>query len=121
MNFSSCQICKSDNTIIIQRTIQLPKKTGILHSIEFLFVLLMFLALFAAVATASIDLDDFQILGSITMSIFFLILAGNMFGVIIFAQLYHNLRPFRTETHYYILCKECGNVREINILPAEDD
>lgn len=120
MNFSSCQNCKGNNTIIIQRTIQVPKSTTLLHIIEAILILLFAVALLFANATKDVDLDDFQFLGTITMSVFFFILAGNMLSLVVFAQLYHNLRTFRTETHYYILCKDCGSIREINILPPEN-
>ena len=113
-SFTKCSACHNDNTVIIQKTVQLPKSTSLLRVIVFIFILLIFVALFFALAVGNDDTIN-VILGYIGLSVFFLILAGNFAGIVVFALLYHYLRPYKTETYFYLLCKDCGHIEQIII------
>ncbi len=112
--FTKCSACHSDNTIIIQKTVQLPKSTSLLRVIVFIFIFLIVAALFFALTVGN-DNTINVILGYIGLSVFFLILAGNFAGIVVFAFLYHYLRPYKTETYFYLLCKDCGHIEQIII------
>lgn len=119
---TKCIQCNSDNTVVIQKIVQLPKDSGVLNVIISIFCLLIAAAIFFALLMTNVAKDETIdiFFGSMALSTLFFVLAGNFLATVIFATLYHFLRPFRIETQYYVLCKDCGHYHRIYIEDTEE-
>lgn len=114
-HFSTCPQCHSENTTIILKTEQLPKNKSWLITISVISSICIFISAILAASTIGSNETIGYDFAPLSISVLFLLIGIEFARLLTIALLYHNLRPYKTETKAYVFCKDCGHYHRITL------